>query len=55
MPSDLTAQSEQRIGSVPIESVPDGVFAHSANAFRQGSLPAFRLDAVQSGKLTSGS
>jgi hypothetical protein len=51
---DLAAQSENSTGILPLESVPDGVFAESANAFRERTSLAFRFDPVQGRKLTSG-
>jgi hypothetical protein len=50
-----TAQSQNSIGIIASESVPQGVFAQSSNAFAKNTLPAFRFDPVQGRKLTSGS
>jgi hypothetical protein len=50
-----TAQSQKSIGIIASQSVPHGVFAQSPDAFAKNTLPAFRFDPVQGGKLTSGS
>ena len=51
---EITAESENGTGILPFQGVPDSVFTERANAFRKSTAVAFRFDAVQSGKLTSG-
>jgi hypothetical protein len=55
LPGQGTAQSQKSIAIIASQSVPHGVFAQSPNAFAKNTLPAFRFDPVQGGKLTSGS
>jgi hypothetical protein len=55
LPGHGTAQSQKGVGIIASQSVSHGVFAQSPNAFAKNTLSAFRFDAVQRGKLTSGS
>jgi hypothetical protein len=55
LPGHGTAQSQKGVGIIASQSVPHGVFAQSPNALAKNTLPAFRFDPMQGGKLTSGS
>jgi hypothetical protein len=53
LPGEITTESENGTGILPLEGVPDGVFTEKANAFEQGTAFAFRFDPVHGRKLTS--
>jgi hypothetical protein len=54
LPGHGTAQSQKGVGIIASHRIPHGVFAQSPNALAKNTLPAFRFDPVQGGKLTSG-
>jgi hypothetical protein len=51
---EITAESENGTGILPLEGVPNGVFTKRADAFGERASPAFRFDPVHGRKLTSG-
>jgi len=53
--SHLAAQGEQSAHIVSFQGVSDSVFTQRTHAFEQSAFLAFRFDAMESGKLASGS
>jgi hypothetical protein len=52
---EVTAKIKNSFGILPFQSVADGIFTQTANAFVESTFLTFRFDSVQSRKLASGS